>query len=88
MPSVPAVWLGLSPLANLENREFRTNRMLHWATRYYHRAGWINRWFYNFVGHTQYKARFRGEEVKVYYASPALENSRRLLALCSLCGVI
>lgn len=85
---VPAVWLGLSPLANLENREFRTNRILHWATRYYHSAGWINRWFYNFVGHTQFKARFRGEEVKVYYASPVFENSRRLLALCSLCGVI
>ncbi len=86
--NVPAVWLGLSPLATIENRQFRTNRMLHWTTRYYHQAGWINRYFYNFQGHTHFKQRFRGEEQLVYYASRCWWNTRRLLALSSLCGVI
>jgi len=85
---VPSVWLGLSPLADIENNRFRTNRVLHWTTRYYHGAGWINRYFYNFLGHSQFKARFRGEKHQVYYASPVRWNTRRLLALSSLCGVI
>jgi phosphatidylglycerol lysyltransferase len=82
------VWLGLSPLANIENREFRHNRMLNWTSRYYHRARWMNKYFYNFLGHTQYKSRFRGTEVKVHYASPVRFNSYRLLVLASLCGAI
>lgn len=85
---VPSVWLGLSPLADIENREFRCNRILDWTTRYYHSAGWINRWFYNFTGHTQFKKRFRGEEQKAYFASRYLWNTKPLLSLCSLCGVI
>ena len=85
---IPSVWLGLSPLADIQNDRFRTNRMLHWTTRYYHRAGWVNRYFYNFLGHTQFKKRFRGEEHRVFYASPVRWNTRRLLALSSLCGVI
>lgn len=80
------VWLGLSPLANIENRDFPCNQCLHWATRYYHRAGWLNKYFYNFQGHTQYKSRFRGREVKVYYATPVWWNTYRLLTLSSLCG--
>ena len=83
-----SVWLGLSPLANIENSEFRHNRILHWTTRYYHQAGWMNKYFYNFLGHTQYKSRFRGTEVKVHYASSVRFNSFRLLALASLCGAI
>lgn len=85
---VPAVWLGLSPLAGIEDRQFRANRLLHRTFRYYHGAGWINRWFYNFVGHTQYKKRFRGEEQQYYFASRHFWNTRSLLGLCSLCGVI
>lgn len=79
--------LGLSPLANIEDRDFPCNRVLHWSLRYYHRAGWLNRYFYNVEGHSQYKARFRGSEEKVYYATPAWFNSYRLLAFASLCGI-
>jgi lysylphosphatidylglycerol synthetase-like protein (DUF2156 family) len=53
-----------------------------------HSAGWLNKYFYNFVGHTQYKSRFRGVEEKTYYATPSRFNSHRLLALASLCGII
>lgn len=85
---VAHVWLGLSPLAQIEDREFRANPLFHWSLRYLHGAGWLNKYFYNFVGHTQYKSRFRGVEEKTYYATPARFNSRRLLALASLCGII
>lgn len=85
---IPHVWLGLSPLAQIEDRQLRHNRLLHWSMRYLHGAGWLNKHFYNFVGHTQYKSRFRGTEEKTYYATPARFNSYRLLALASLCGII
>ncbi|MBL8856348.1 MAG: DUF2156 domain-containing protein [Planctomycetaceae bacterium] len=81
------VLLGLSPLANIEDRDFRCNRILRGSLKYYYRAGWLNRYFYNLEGHAQYKARFRGTEEKVYYATPAWFNSYRLLALTSLCGI-
>jgi phosphatidylglycerol lysyltransferase len=83
---IGSVWLGLSPLADIENREFRANRWLHWTSRYYHSAGWINKYYYNFLGHTQYKKRFRGLEHQTYYASPVRFNEIRLLTLASLCG--
>jgi lysylphosphatidylglycerol synthetase-like protein (DUF2156 family) len=83
---VPALWLGLSPLAQIDDHQFRFSRGLNLAGRYLHYSRWFNRLCYNFRGHTQYKRRFRGEEVKMYYASRSLNNSTRLLALCSLCG--
>lgn len=78
--------LGLSPLANIENRTHRCNRLLHFTSRYYHSAGWVNRYLYSFVGHTNYKKRFRGREEKLYYASPVLFNDLRFICLASLCG--
>jgi lysylphosphatidylglycerol synthetase-like protein (DUF2156 family) len=83
---VSSLWLGLSPLAQIENRQFKSNRFLHWTSRYLHKAGWFNRWLYNFRGHSQYKQRFRGEESKVYFASQARFNGLRLAAFSSLCG--
>ncbi len=83
---VASLWLGLSPLAQIDNRRFRNNRFLHWSSRYLSDAGWFNRWFYNFKGHSQYKQRFRGEESKVYFASKARLNGLQLAAFASLCG--
>ncbi|HMP80215.1 MAG TPA: phosphatidylglycerol lysyltransferase domain-containing protein [Pirellulaceae bacterium] len=81
------VTLGLSPLANIEDREFRANRWLSGWLRYYYRAGWINRKYYHLIGHADYKRRFQGDEEKVYYASPVRFNGIRLLTLASLCGI-
>lgn len=80
------VKLGLSPLAKIENKSFRSNRLLHFTSRYYHSAKWVNRYFYSFVGHTKYKKRFRGREEKLYYASPVLFNDLRFICIASLCG--
>jgi phosphatidylglycerol lysyltransferase len=84
--NMSVVKLGLSPLAAIENKRHRCNRLLHYTSRYYHSAGWVNRYFYSFVGHTQYKKRFRGREEKLYYASPVFFNDIRFMCLGSLCG--
>lgn len=84
--NVSRLWLGLSPLADIEDRLFQPSRGLHWVGRYLHHAAWFNRLCYNFHGHTQYKKRFRGNEVKMYYASRSPNNTLRILTFCSLCG--
>lgn len=79
--------LGLAPLANISDREFRANRWLSWWLRYYFRARWINRFYYHLVAHADYKRRFQGTTEPVYYASPVRFNGFRLLTLASLCGI-
>lgn len=79
--------LGLSPMAGIENNQFRRNSILDWTSRRYGHSSFVNRYLYNFRGHTLYKKRFRGCEEKVYYASPTnLTNGWRTFTLCSLCG--
>jgi phosphatidylglycerol lysyltransferase len=85
--NIPSLWLGLSPLANLVDVEFRANRLMHRICNYYYNAGWFNRWFYNFRGHSEFKRRFGGEEHRVYYASRVRINTYRFLNFASLCGV-
>lgn len=81
------VRLGLSPMAGIENGTFRSNKILDWTSRRYGVSKFVNRYLYNFRGHTLYKKRFRGDEEKIYYASPTnLTNGWRTFALCSLCG--
>lgn len=45
------VSLGLSPMAGIENQAFRCNPFLHYSFRYAFRAWWVNRFFYNLIGH-------------------------------------
>lgn len=79
--------LGLSPMAGISNDRFRTNSILNWSSRRYGDSKFVNKYLYNFRGHTLYKKRFRGTEEKIYYASPTnLTNGWRTFTLCSLCG--
>ncbi|MFT7631097.1 MAG: lysylphosphatidylglycerol synthetase-like protein (DUF2156 family) [Mariniblastus sp.] len=84
---VPQLKLGLSPLAEIEDSEFQHNRFTRWAFQRVFETRWINRKFYNVVGHAEYKKRFRGKSEKVYFASPAKFNTPRMLALIGLCGI-
>lgn len=79
--------LGLSPLAALDEEPFRYNPVLRFSFRTGFRARWVNRWFYALQGHAQYKRRFRGEEEPVFFASRALFNDLRIIALLRRCGV-
>ena len=71
--------LGLSPLASIENRQYRHVRPMHYSWHYLHRAWWVNRFFYNFKGHAQFKRRFGGMEEKTYFASPVFFNDLRII---------
>lgn len=79
--------LGLSPFAEIEDNDFRSNRMTGWLFQRAYRANWVNRHCYNVAGHAQYKRRFRGREQKVYFASPTRFNTPRMAALIGLCGI-
>jgi phosphatidylglycerol lysyltransferase len=82
------LFLGLSPLAETENLEFRKNWFLDKSFRYLFNARWFNRWVYNLKGHAEFKQRFRGCSEKVYFASPKISNDLRLLGLLRLCRAI
>ena len=79
--------LGLSPLAGIQDKDFRCNPMTSGLFRRMFDSKWLNRYCYNVVGHAEYKSRFRGEEEKVYFASQSRFNTPRLLALIGLCGI-
>jgi phosphatidylglycerol lysyltransferase len=80
--------LGLSPLANIENRAFRKNWFLHHSFRYGFRSWWVNRYFYNLQGHASFKRRFCGVEEKTYFASPSISNDLRIAGMLRLAGII
>lgn len=80
--------LGLSPLAWIEDREFRS----HWFLRKLFRSSFssrlINRVFYNVQGHAEYKRRYRGREEKVYFATTSPCNLVQLAALVKKCKLV
>ena len=82
------ITLGLSPLAEIEDKEFHSSGPTRWMFRAAVKAGWLNRHFYNLRGHSEYKKRFAGENEKVYFASRNRWNARRIFALLSLTGAI
>lgn len=79
--------LGLSPLAWIEDDEFRRSWMTHRLFRHAFNAKWVNQYFYHMRGHGDYKRRFRGREEKLYLAARRRFNPVRFLALVVLCGV-
>ena len=79
--------LGLSPMASIEDNDFRCNHMTSSLFRVAFDSKLHNRYCYNVVGHAAYKRRFCGEQEKVYFASDSRFNSPRLLALIGLCGI-
>ncbi|HEX5103813.1 MAG TPA: phosphatidylglycerol lysyltransferase domain-containing protein [Pirellulaceae bacterium] len=80
--------LGLSPLAWIEDREFRAS----WLLRTLFRGGFssrlINRRIYNVQGHAEYKRRYRGREEKLYYATRTPLNLLQLAALVKTCKIL
>lgn len=77
-----SLFLGLVPLYEVDNDEFRASWLLHYAAGAYYRFG--NRIF-NFKGQADFKHRFRGRHHKVYFATRCQENSLQLLALTKIC---
>lgn len=86
---VQRVMLGLSPLANIEDKEFRrSNPLMRFSFRSGFKSRLINKYFYNIQGHADYKRRFIGVEEKCYYASPVFMNDLRHFCIMRLTKVI
>lgn len=82
------VMLGLSPLAGIEDREFRSNPLIHFSWSRGVNAWWVNKYFYNLAGHADFKRRFDGVEEQTYYASNCLLNDFRVIASLRLAGAL
>ena len=82
------VMLGLSPLAGIEDREFRANPLIHFAWSRGLNAWWVNRYFYNLAGHADFKRRFGGIEEQTYFASDCLFNDFRVVASLRMAGAL
>ena len=80
--------LGLSPLAGIEDQEFRSSWFIHKLFRYGFSSRVINSYFYNVQGHAEYKRRYRGREEKVYFATKSPFNLVQLAALVKTCKLV
>ena len=85
---VERVMLGLSPMAGIEDKEFRANPLIHFSWSRALNAWWVNKYFYNLAGHADFKRRFDGIEEQTYYASKCLFNDFRVVASLRLAGAL
>lgn len=79
--------LGLSPCASVEKSGYPESHWLRMLFQWAYKSPLVNRRAYNLTGHANYKSRFRGEEEKVYLASPNGFHPRRIPALIAMCGI-
>ena len=82
------VMLGLSPMAGIEDREYRANPLVHFSWSRALGTWWVNRYFYNLAGHADFKRRFDGIEEQTYYASDCLFNDFRVIATLRMAGAL
>jgi phosphatidylglycerol lysyltransferase len=80
--------LGLCPFADVEDRDFRHSRLVHYLFRKAFSSRLVNERFYNVQGHADYKRRYYGREEKIYYATGRGSNFLRLLALAKVCKLV
>lgn len=82
------VWLGLSPLADIADRDFPRNRLVSLWFRFAYRNRLFNRYVYNLQGHAEHKRDFRGHAEQTYYASDRILSIPRLIRLLYACRVL
>lgn len=83
------VFLGLSPMADITDRDFRHNRLVSFWFRLAYSNRYFNRYLYNLQGHAEHKREFRGVVEQTYYASDralALPRLIRLMWVCRMLG--
>lgn len=79
------VFLGLSPMADIADRDFRHNRLVSFWFRFVYGNRLFNRYCYNLQGHAEHKREFRGVIEQTYYASDRKLALPRLVKLCWVC---
>lgn len=75
--------MGLAPFYELTDEKFRHNRLTHNVLNWIYQRP--KKWLYNFQGVAAHKRRYRGEMIKVYFASQARSNLLRMLTLGRVC---
>lgn len=82
------VFLGLAPLADISDKDFRCNRLVSLWFRFGFRNALFNRYIYNLQGHAEHKREFRGVSEQTYYASDKTMALPRLIKLMFACNVL
>jgi lysylphosphatidylglycerol synthetase-like protein (DUF2156 family) len=81
------VFLGLSPLADIGDADFRYNRLVSLWFRFAYANSLFNRYIYNLQGHAEHKREFRGLTEQTYYASDKVLALPRLIKLLVACNI-
>jgi lysylphosphatidylglycerol synthetase-like protein (DUF2156 family) len=82
------LFLGLSPLADIEDKDFRHNALLSRAFRHAFRCSLFNRFIYPLQGHASHKREFRGAAEQTYFAFNARLALPRVFKLLRACNMI
>jgi phosphatidylglycerol lysyltransferase len=80
------VTLGLIPLYGVKDEDLPHSRATSWIMRRLYASKNFT-WVYNFQGHAEFKTRYQGEPVPMYFASRGRLDLIRLLGLLKLCDV-
>jgi lysylphosphatidylglycerol synthetase-like protein (DUF2156 family) len=82
------LFLGLSPLANIEDKEFAYNWVVRRTFRFAYENALINRFLYPLQKLTKYKGAFAGTAAQSYYAFNRHPSLPRLIKVLSACTLI
>ena len=80
--------LGLSPLADIEDGEFRSLLHLRLWFKLAYRDPVFNRFMYPLRGHNEFKRDFRGTPEKVYFATDKRMNFGHVFRLLRACKLL
>jgi len=82
------LYLGLSPMADVEDKEFRHSFVLSLSFRYAFRSLLFNRFVYPLQGHASHKREYRGVSEQTYFVFNGLLALPRALKLLRACNMI
>jgi phosphatidylglycerol lysyltransferase len=80
--------LGLSPMADIEDKEFRHDSWLSRGFRHAFRCPLFNRFVYPLQGHAAHKREYRGTSEQTYFAFNKFFALPRVLKLLRACNMI
>ena len=82
------LFLGLSPMAEVHDQEFRKNWLVKRAFRFCYESALFNSLIYPLKGHHVHKGRYGGTTTPSYFAFNTLPSLPRILKLVRACNII
>lgn len=80
--------LGLSPFAEIEDKDFEHNWLVRRSFRFVYENAIFNRYFYSLKGLSNHKRQYRGTKEQTYYAFNTLPSLPRILKLLRASSII